>query len=36
MSLQGALVEVPPMEILDYGCCAIVMIGSIQSSYWQR
>ena len=35
-SAQGALVAVPPMDIPGYGRCAIVMIGSIQSGYWQR
>jgi len=36
MSLQDALVAVPPMDIPGYGRCAIAMIGSIQSGYWQR
>jgi predicted enzyme related to lactoylglutathione lyase len=35
-SAQGALVAVPPMDIPGYGRCAIVMMGSIQSGYWQR
>jgi len=34
-SAQGALVAVPPMDIPGYGRCAIVMIASIQSGYWQ-
>lgn len=31
----GAEVLVPPMEIPGHGQCAIVMLGTIQSGFWQ-
>jgi len=31
----GALIAVPPMEILGYGKCAILMHGTIQSGVWE-
>ena len=31
----GAKVAVPPMEIPGRGICAIIMLGSIQSGFWQ-
>lgn len=32
---HAALIAVPPMEIPGYGRCAIVMIGAVQSGFWQ-
>jgi len=32
---SGAEVVVPPMEIPGHGKCAIIMLGSIQSGFWQ-
>lgn len=34
-SAAGAKVAVPPMEIPEYGTCAIVMHGGIECGFWQ-
>lgn len=32
---QGATVAVPPMNLPGYGRCAIVIVGDIQSGFWE-
>lgn len=31
----GAEIMLPPMDIPEYGKCAIINVGSIQSGFWQ-